>query len=66
MIPNLEYKTIGKVTSYRWTNVVDGFAMKVKLTSGTWLSPTTAWRTMKKQEAVSPDLNFYITTSKVN
>jgi aminopeptidase N len=66
MIPNLEYKIIGKATSYRWTNVVDGFAMKVRLTSGTWLSPTTTWRTMKKQEAVSPDLNFYITTSKVN
>jgi aminopeptidase N len=67
-IPNLEYKIEGKVTSYRWTNVVAGFAMKVKLENGTWLSPTSSWNTIKNQSALVPvpDRNFYITTSRIN
>lgn len=63
-IPNLEYRVQGKVTSYRWTNVVDGFSMKVKLTDGTWLSPTQQWKPLKTQVPIVPNRNFYITTSK--
>jgi aminopeptidase N len=65
-IPNLEYKKEGKATMYRWTNVVDGFAMKIKLADGTWISPTTEWKKLEKQVPVKPNRNFYITVSQVN
>jgi aminopeptidase N len=66
MIPNLEFKTDGKVIQYRWTNIVDGFAMKVKLTNGTWLAPTSKWSTAPKGTPLTPNRNFYITTSKAD
>ena len=66
MIPNLEHKVENKTTMYRWSNVIDGFAMKVKLADGTWLSPTTQWKKMEKQVPFVPNRNFYITVSQVN
>ena len=64
MIPNLEFKKEGKTISCRWTNVVDGFAMKVKLTNGIWISPTTKWTRLPSNAPLTPDRNFYITTSR--
>src|SRR5262245_47645870 len=49
MIPTLEYKIERDTLSYRWTNVVPGFAMPVRATVGArvteWLRPTEAWKT---------------------
>lgn len=65
-IPMLEYKVEGKSVSYRWTNVVNGFNMKLRLTDGTWLSPTTAWK--KQRVSAKPtwaaDKNFYVDVKK--
>ncbi len=69
-IPNLEYRVNGKNLSYRWSNVVDGFNMPVRVyLSGkeTMLEPTTAWKEMKvgKKADLKVDENFYVTSGKV-
>jgi aminopeptidase N len=60
-IPVLEYKKEGGQLSYRWSNTVEGFDMPVKLESGIWLKPTTAWTTttLVTGDPV-PVKNFYI------
>lgn len=64
MIPNLAFRTRRRTTFYRWTNAVDGFNMKVKLADGTWLSPTTEWRSTTRRITLVPDRNFLITTTR--
>lgn len=66
-IPVLEYKAAGKEISYRWTDVVAGFNMPVKLKNGEWLYPTTEWQTIAEKKTgkePEPDPNFYIQTRK--
>lgn len=70
-IPVLEYKIIGDRFSIRWSNVVPGFTMPVKLISGEWLYPTDSWKAIPlpatvKAKGPEPDKNFYITVQKVN
>src|SRR6185437_7742529 len=66
-IPTLEYKFANGSLSYRWTNVVPGFAMPVDVTIGSApeqrLEPTEAWKTTSVANgaatlAVDPD--FYV------
>ncbi|ACT95651.1 M1 family metallopeptidase [Dyadobacter fermentans] len=65
-IPVLEYAFGSKGLQYRWTNVVNGFDMpvKVKLASGEeeMLNPTTDWKTLKVKgdKALTIDRNFYV------
>lgn len=66
-IPRLEYSFAGKKLRYRWTNVVPGFAMPVKITlagsdSPQFLYSTTSWKTMKTkgEKALTIDRNFYV------
>jgi aminopeptidase N len=68
MIPALEYKLEGPRLSYRWANVVPGFAMPVKVTTspGTfaWIRPTETWKTttvrLNRPEDFRVDENFYV------
>jgi aminopeptidase N len=64
-IPLLEYNIKGKVLSYRYTNIVNGFNMPVTLTLNNeekvLITPTSEWQQMKqdsviKMIAVSPDV----------
>ncbi|MBS1743511.1 MAG: M1 family metallopeptidase [Bacteroidetes bacterium] len=75
-IPVLEYKITGHTVSYRWTNVVSGFNMPVKISFGkkdsteTMIKPTTAWQKTTpgnwyNGETFIPNRNFYIQTKKV-
>jgi aminopeptidase N len=70
-IPELEYKIKGKELSYRWANVVNGFAMPVRLQdSDQWLKPVTEWKTIPLPEGVTKkglvvDKNFYVVVKKV-
>lgn len=69
MIPVLEYKLIGDRLSVRWSNVVPGFRMPVKLDSGDWIHPTESWKAIPAPAAVKkggfhPDPNFYITVKE--
>ena len=70
MVPMLEYKIENGRLSYRWTNVVPGFAMPVRVavgdsTSYSWITPTAAWKTMPRPVAsgarLRVDPNFYVT-----
>src|SRR5688500_10607751 len=70
MIPAFEYKISGRKLSYRWTNVVNGFNMPVKVLLGEerWLKPTTEWQhvTLKDRNItdVKADRNFYVEVKK--
>lgn len=49
-VPAFEYRIAGDSLTYRWADVVPGFAMAVKATVASdstydWLHPTTAWQT---------------------
>jgi aminopeptidase N len=68
MIPILEYRLAGRTLSYRWTNVVPGFAMPVRATlergETTWLRPTEQWQTVETRLASAADFevdeDFYV------
>jgi aminopeptidase N len=67
-VPILEYRLQGQKLSYRWNNVVPGFAMPVKVTTSTgsysWIRPTEKWKTMvvklSRPEDFRVDENFYV------
>lgn len=69
MVPVLQYKINGSKLSFRWSNVVDGFEMPVKLTQGTWLRPTTQWQTTvltpDMRNGIAVDRNFYVSSKKM-
>jgi aminopeptidase N len=64
MIPVFAYRTEGGTVSYRWENVVDGFAMPVRVMLDeigvTLLQPTTEWQSIEASGAVRVDKNFYV------
>lgn len=65
-IPVLEYRQNGNDVNYRWTNVVSGFDMPVRLMNGQWLKPSSTWQTIKNEDKdFAADKNFYINTKKV-
>ena len=68
-IPILEYTIEGKTLSYRWSNVVPGFAMPVRVTLTdrepyTLIHPTEAWQTvkvhLKRARGFRVDERFYV------
>jgi len=67
-VPTLEYELEGQKLSYRWSNVVPGFAMPVKVTTSTgsysWIKPTETWKTvaakLSRPEDFRVDENFYV------
>jgi len=69
-IPNLEYKMANGKLQYRWTNVVPGFNIPVRIyldKKEKWLEPTTAWQELNSvaaQTKLQTDINFYITENK--
>ena len=68
MVPELEYKLEGQRLSYRWKNVVRGFAMPLRVTTSTdvytWIRPTESWKTVSvklgRPEDFRVDENFYV------
>ena len=70
MIPEFDYRVAGGVLSYRWANVVPGFAMPLRVQVpglGTlWLHPTEAWHTLPVTSPHAADLEvdeaFYVTS----
>ena len=65
-IPKLVLETDKKCLKYRFTDVVDGFEMPIKITvdgKETWITPTTALKKQKFRkpiQKVEVDRNFYI------
>jgi len=72
-IPTLEYKLEGQKLSFRWTNVVPGFAMPVKVTTSTdrlgWIRPTERWKSvavkLDRPEDFHVDDNFYVNAKDI-
>jgi aminopeptidase N len=64
MIPQLEYQDKKKYTLIRWTNIVPGFKMPVRLANGNWIYPTDSWTKTNPQKNFEVDKNFYITVKK--
>lgn len=67
MIPVFEYKLEkGNTIKYRYSNIVDGFAMPLRIfvdDKPTWISPTSEWKTEtvdKNSDGFKVDRNFYI------
>ncbi len=71
MIPVLEYTIDGKKLKYRYTNIVDGLHMPIRVfinNKAVWLNPTTTWkRTSKYQRNATfkVDSNFYIDVKEI-
>ncbi|MDM1062153.1 M1 family metallopeptidase [Empedobacter falsenii] len=67
-VPTLELKQSGNKVEYRYTNVVDGFAMPLRLKdSDVTINPTTNWQTINnstitKAIDVTINPNYYIDT----
>lgn len=67
-VPTLELKQNGNKVEYRYTNVVDGFAMPLRLKdSDVTINPTTNWQTINnstitKAIDVTINPNYYIDT----
>jgi aminopeptidase N len=67
-IPVLEYRLEGPRLSYRWNNVVRGFAMPVRVTTSpgtfTWIRPTESWKTtpvrLSRPGEFRVDASFYV------
>jgi aminopeptidase N len=67
-VPVLEYKIEDSTLSYRWTGVVPGFAMPVKVTleatDFSVIHPTEAWQTatvrLSRPDEFKVDPNFYV------
>ena len=74
MVPELQYKLNGGSLTYRWANVVPGFAMPVRVTVGdsayALIRPTTSWQTMRvhlaSATAFGVDPDFYVESRDMN
>jgi aminopeptidase N len=70
-IPTLEYEFKGKSLRYRWTNVVNGFDMPVKITVGSgktqFITPGSEWKTLKTngEKTLTVDRNFYVNAKEL-
>ena len=77
-MPVLEYRVEDGTLSYRWADVVTGFAMPVRVVvqgmGERWLRPTEAWQDLEvpagTRTAGAADLqvddNFYVTARKTS
>ena len=71
-IPTLEYQIQGKKVSYRYGNIVPGFAMPVQISINggeeQWIRPISAWQELKSEKSIdtfSVDPDFYIFNKEV-
>jgi aminopeptidase N len=70
-IPVLEYSFKNNGVQYRWTNVIDGFDMPVKIKLGEgkeqFIYPTSDWKTLKTkgEKSLVIDRNFYVESKSV-
>ena len=67
-IPALDYKLENNNLLYKWSNVVDGFSIPIKVfinSTSQWIRPTSRWKKLlsdKNINSFSVDNNFYIET----
>lgn len=72
-VPVLEWQLDGTALSHRWSNVVYGFAMPVRVTlrpgEYSWIDPTESWQTVEvdlgDDGVFQVDVNFYVESREV-
>ena len=68
-IPTLEYTIENGTLKYRYTNIVEGFSMPLKVTikgKEKWISPTSEWASEKiSEKELEVNRNFYIEVNKI-
>ncbi|MBU2905700.1 M1 family metallopeptidase [Arenibacter algicola] len=70
-IPMLEYQVKGKQLLFRYTNIVDGFDMPLKINVNSteeWFYPTSDWKSKSFKKdiiSVNVDKNFYVDQKKM-
>ncbi len=68
-IPTLEYTIENGTLKYRYTNIVEGFSMPLKVTINDkekWISPTSEWASEKiSEKELQVNRNFYIEVNKI-
>jgi aminopeptidase N len=70
-IPVLEYKLKGKRLTYRWNNVVNGFAMPVEILvngDSQWITPTAMSQQLKlnaRKASIEVDEDYYVRLKKI-
>ena len=68
-IPTLEYTIENGTLKYRYTNIVEGFSMPLKVTINDkekWISPTSEWASEKiSEKELEVNRNFYIEVNKI-
>jgi len=68
-IPTLEYRIIDSKLSYRWTQVVDGFAMPIEIdieNEKKWLYPSEEWQEIKLNSSeIEVNINYLVNYKKV-
>lgn len=68
-IPELQYRIEKNRVAYRWNNVVDGFAMKIKIQvdgKEIWITPGSTWKYLDVgAKTFTADNNFYVEVKKV-
>jgi hypothetical protein len=73
-VPKFEYRIVGDSLSYRWSNVVPGFDMPMKVALNgrdlTVVHPTETWKTARLALATPADfkvdVNFYVVPTNVD
>ena len=67
-VPTLDYKLENNNLLYKWSNVIDGFSIPIKVfinSTSQWIRPTSRWKKLlsdKNINSFSVDNNFYIET----
>ena len=68
-IPTFEYRIVDSKLSYRWTQVVDGFAMPIEIdieNEKKWLYPSKHWQEIKiNSSEIEVNINYFIKNKKV-
>ena len=71
-IPTLEYQLQGKKVSYRYTNIVPGFAMPIQVSidksEEKLIKPISAWQELKLEKSIESftvDPDYYIFSKEV-
>ncbi len=70
-IPTLEYEIKKGALKYRWTAIVDGFDMPIKVLIGDkeqWIYPKSEWKSQSIKSSTTPlviDRNFYVNSKEI-
>ncbi len=71
LIPTLEFRSAGDILEFRYTDIVEGFDMPIRMVAAgetRWIFPTADWKSEPLPKGAEPtfDPNFYIAIKPAN